>query len=91
MSSIEALAMGVPVVTNVPPQMTSRIGAHPFVQADASSVETILESLITNVSRCRELSREGQRWVRERHDVRTVGDQLYSYYRRMGWIENSHT
>ncbi len=91
MSSVEALAMGLPVVTNIPPQMVSRIGTHPFVHADEHTVEAVLESLITNESRCRELSRAGQRWVRERHDVERVGDQLYSYYRRMGWIANSPT
>jgi len=88
MSSVEALAMGLPVVTNIPLPMTERIGEHPFVQADVDSVESVLEHLLSHESACRDLSSRGRAWVRERHDVKTVGDQLYSYYRRLGWINN---
>ena len=89
MSSVEALAMGLPVVTNIPPQMEKQLGAHPFVFADSQSVANALERLITNEVACRDLSSRGQQWVRTRHDVKVVGDQLYSYYRRQGWLNEN--
>ncbi len=91
MSSVEALAMGLPVVTNIPPQMAARLGEHPFVQADAATLENTLERLITGESLCRDLSARGYQWVRNRHDIGVVGDQLYSYFRRAGWISDNHS
>ena len=86
MSSVEALAMGLPVVTNIPPQMMAQLGEHPFIQADSQTIADVLERLITDQHLCRALSLVGQKWVRARHDVKVVGDQLYAYYRRQGWI-----
>jgi glycosyltransferase involved in cell wall biosynthesis len=86
MSSVEALAMGLPVVTNIPDKMEKRIGQHPFIQADSNSIYTTLEQLIQQESLCREYSDKGQQWVRERHDVKSVVDRLYDYYREVGWI-----
>jgi glycosyltransferase involved in cell wall biosynthesis len=85
MSSIEALAMGLPVVTNIPAKMNDQLGDQPFVQADMHTITDVLERLITNEYLCRAFSKAGQHWVRARHDVRTVGDQLYAYYQRLGW------
>ena len=88
MSSVEALAMGLPVVTNIPSQMSEQLGDHPFVQADPLTIMDVLERLITNQYLCRACSQAGQKWVRARHDVKVVGGQLYGYYRRMGWMTN---
>jgi hypothetical protein len=89
MSSVEALAIGMPVVTNIPAPMAARLGEHPFVQAVPENVTEVLESLIESESRCRDLAAEGRAWVRQRHDVQAVGEQLYSYYRGAGWIRAS--
>jgi hypothetical protein len=87
MSSVEACAMGLPVVTNIPEKMAAPLGPHPFVQADPDSIRDVLERLITDEVRCRRLGAEGRAWVRERHDVRSVGEQLYRYYREAGWLK----
>jgi glycosyltransferase involved in cell wall biosynthesis len=89
MSSVEALAIGMPVVTNIPAPMAARLGEHPFVQAAPENVTDVLESLIESEGRCRDLAAEGRAWVRQRHDVRAVGEQLYAYYREAGWIPAS--
>ncbi|RPH96300.1 hypothetical protein EHM69_01760 [candidate division KSB1 bacterium] len=86
MSSVEALAMGMPVVTNIPKKMLERIGPHPFVQADTADVADVLISLIRDENHCRVLAAAGQKWVRERHDVNAVMDCLYRYYREVGWL-----
>jgi hypothetical protein len=86
MSSVEALSAGVPVVTNIPAAMQSRLGEHPFVHADTETIVRVLEQLISDEARCRDLSQRGREWVVARHDVRSVVDRLYSYYERCGWI-----
>jgi glycosyltransferase involved in cell wall biosynthesis len=86
MSSVEAMAMGLPVVTNIPPKMSEQLGDHPFVQADTHTIGDVLERLITNQYLCRACSQAGQKWVRSRHDIRVVGDRLYAYYESMGWM-----
>lgn len=86
MSSVEALSMGMPVVTNIPQPMAGRLGSHPFVHATADTVREVLEDLITHDMKCRALAAAGRQWVQQRHDVRSVGDQLYRYYEEAGWL-----
>ncbi len=86
MSSVEALAMGLPVITNIPEIMQRRLGAHPFVQATTETITPILEELIQNEARCAVLVQQGREWVQQRHDIQTVADQLYGYYREVGWM-----
>jgi glycosyltransferase involved in cell wall biosynthesis len=86
MSSVEALAIGMPVVTNIPAPMASRLGEHPFVQAAPENLTDVLQRLIDDEAHCRDLAVRGRVWVEQRHDVQAVGDQLYAYYRELGWI-----
>lgn len=86
MSSVEALAMGIPVVTNIPAAMAHRLGNHPFVIASTESITDTLRRLLADETECRRLSRIGREWVRQFHDVRRVGDALYGYYRQCGWL-----
>jgi glycosyltransferase involved in cell wall biosynthesis len=89
MSSVEALAMGLPVLTNIPPQMESRIALHPFIQADQSTIHDNLRELLSNPERALQAVRDGQQWVREHHDVRHVVDHLYSLYEHHGWLKQN--
>ena len=86
MSSVEAFSMGMPVVTNIPEQMSARLGQNPFVQATPESIQDVLEDLLTDEDRCKSLAAAGHEWVRATHDVRSVGDQLYHYYEGAGWL-----
>jgi hypothetical protein len=88
MSSVEALAMGLPVVTNIPPQMEPHLGNHPFIIADTLSVCDILYRLCKNENECQERSIRGREWVREKHDIFAVGNQLYNYFGKVGWINS---
>jgi glycosyltransferase involved in cell wall biosynthesis len=89
MSSVEALAMGLPVLTNIPPQMESRISPHPFIQADPETLYDVLKQTLKKTSTLNEMIKSGQRWVRETHHVRNVVDHLYSIYQRQGWLTKS--
>jgi len=86
MSAVEALAMGIPVVTNIPEKMAARLVEPPFVQATPDSLTEVLSSLIRNKDHREELGRRGRQWVAEWHDITRVADVLYGYYRREGWI-----
>lgn len=86
MSSVEALAMGMPVVTNVPPQLQDRLVDSPFVQADPGTLVSVLASLVRDGDLRRELGARGRQWAAKWHDIKQVGDSLYGYYRREGWI-----
>ncbi len=86
MSSVEALAMGLPVVTNIPAQMSQRLHDSPFVQADPSTLSNVLTSLIQDSNRLKQLSEKGRLWVSKWHDIKNVGDALYGYYQREGWL-----
>ena len=86
MSSVEALTMGLPVVTNIPAQMSQRLHDSPFVQADPSTLLNVLTSLIQDAKRLAELSEKGRLWVSKWHDINNVGDALYGFYQREGWL-----
>ncbi len=85
MSSVEALSFGLAVITNIPQKMAVSIGEHPFIQADSANIGSILEHSLSDENLCRRHSVAGQDWVRERHDVKAVGDRLYSLYEKRGW------
>jgi len=84
MSGVEALAMGIPVITNIPEEMLPLIGEHPFVLATPESITSVLRELIEDRARCGHLSRFGREWVEERHDLRRVMDSQYGHYRNLG-------
>lgn len=86
MSSVEALAVGMPVVTNIPPKLAEKLVDAPFVQADPATLSGVLASLIRETDRRKELAQKGRQWVAKWHDITKVGDALYAYYRREGWI-----
>lgn len=89
MSSVEALAMGLPVITNIPSQMEARISPHPFIQASPGNLYEILKKTLLGASHLHEIIQRGQAWVREHHDVVKVVDHLYSLYEREGWLTKS--
>jgi len=86
MSSVEALAMGLPVITNIPQQMESRISPHPFIQTDPDSLHSVMKQTLQDTSSLNEIIKKGQNWVREHHHVEKIVDHLYSLYERQGWL-----
>ncbi|MBK6766996.1 MAG: glycosyltransferase family 1 protein [bacterium] len=86
MSGVEALAMRIPVITNVPPQMDKYLGEHPFVHADESTLRFVLQDLISDTTTWQGRADSGREWVLERHDIRKVADVLYGHYRQLGWL-----
>lgn len=86
MSGVEALAMGIPVITNIPEAMRGLLGEHPFILSDEKSLTEVLRTCLDNPSHMSQLSQSGREWVMKRHTITSVGDQLYDHYRRLGWL-----
>jgi glycosyltransferase involved in cell wall biosynthesis len=86
MSSLETLAMGIPTLTNIHPDMEDKIKGHPFIHATPDTVEQELRKLIEDPEYRRQKGREGRAWVEKVHDIEVVTEQLYQYYRSQGWI-----
>lgn len=87
MSGVEALAMGIPVITNIPAQMRPLIGEHPFIQADPDSIAKVLEECVLNPKFLQDVSNSGRKWVFDRHSVERVTDELYRLYDKYGWLK----
>jgi glycosyltransferase involved in cell wall biosynthesis len=86
MSSLETLAMGIPTLTNIPPEMADRIPNHPFIHVTPETLESELKKLIEDGEYRRRKGKEGRAWVERVHDIEVVTDRLYGDYRREGWI-----
>ena len=86
MRSLETLAMGIPTITNIHPEMEEKVRDHPFIHATPDTVERELRQLIEDVEYRRRKGSEGRAWVEKMHDVDVVTDELYGYYRREGWL-----
>jgi glycosyltransferase involved in cell wall biosynthesis len=86
MSSLETLAMGIPTLTNIPPEMADKIPGHPFIHATPETLERELVKLIEDIDYRRQKGKDGRAWVEKVHDIEVVTDSLYGYYRREGWL-----
>jgi glycosyltransferase involved in cell wall biosynthesis len=86
MSSVEALSLGLPVLTRMRPEMVTFLPDHPFVHVTAESLEPELERLITDAELRETLGAQGRNWVVEKHDVSSVVDALLEYFDELGWV-----
>lgn len=86
MNSLESLSMGIPTCTNMVPQYEKFLPDHPFINVNAQNLKEKLIQLIHEPRLRIKMGREGRDWVRRKHDIRVVIEQLYSHYQRRGWI-----
>ncbi len=86
MSSVEYLALGLPVCTSMKPEMQAFLPDHPFVAVTTETLETKLEHLITDENHRRDVGVHGREWVVRNHDITRVADQLFRYFEETGWV-----
>ncbi|MDK9701399.1 MAG: glycosyltransferase, partial [bacterium] len=79
MSSLEFLAMGVPVITYMRPEYETFLPDHPFVNANEQTIVQAIERLIVEESYRRERAIAGRAFVEKYHEVTVVLRQLYDY------------
>ena len=81
-SGLEAMAMGIPVVCQILPDLEKFLGRHPLVNADAESLESVLEKLITSPDMRTEYGNRGYEWVRMVHNPLKAIEPLLDTYKR---------
>ncbi len=86
MSGIESLAMGLPTLTRMSPEMQEFVPDHPFIDVSADTLEHELTHLVEDESYRATKGREGLEWVERTHDIRAVTDKLLYYWKREGWM-----
>tara|TARA_B100001113_G_C21123044_1_gene628312 strand:- start:4756 stop:5844 length:1089 start_codon:yes stop_codon:yes gene_type:complete len=84
MNSIESLSMGICTLTEMNDIYNEFISDHPFLHIEEKNLEKTLRDLIENREKITELGNRGKEWVEKNHNVKTVADTLYSYYRDIG-------
>lgn len=87
MNSVEALSMGVVCFTKMNEEYINFIPDHPFVNVSADNLKAELINLITEREKLKEKMIESRKWVVKYHDVSSVVDKLYDYYKEIG-IQN---
>ncbi len=79
--SIEAMALGKPVVTYVSPESIEKLPADlPIVNADFDTMAGKIEELLENPELRAEIGRKGRQYVERYHDNTVVAKQLYKIY-----------
>ncbi|MFC1683173.1 glycosyltransferase [Candidatus Zixiibacteriota bacterium] len=85
MNSLESLSLGIPTCTNMLPQYEEFLPDHPFINVDSENLRERLIALIQDPELREQKARQGREWVERRHDIHRVMEDLYGYYRRLGW------
>jgi glycosyltransferase involved in cell wall biosynthesis len=85
-SSVEALAMGIPTLTDIAPDMVEFLPGHPFVLATPQTLAEKIVPLVVSPEARREKGREARAWVMRTHHSDTVAERIYALYAMKGWI-----
>jgi len=86
MNSVEALSMGVVCCTKMNEEYEKFIPDHPFINVTADTLKSELSDLIADRVKLKEKMIISKKWVFDNHDVSNVMDNLYEYYRNLGWL-----
>lgn len=87
MNSVESLALGICTATQMNDEYCKFIPDHPFYNINSDNIDRKLRELLASPQRIRDYGNRGFAWVEKYHDFRSVGEQLYTYYRKMGFEE----
>ncbi|MEZ5066671.1 MAG: glycosyltransferase [bacterium] len=87
MNSLEALAMGIPCLTSMVPDLATFLGDHPFVLANPEALADQLVELAREPARLAERSRAGRAWVERTHGADAIVEKIYATYRERGWMD----
>ncbi len=71
-STLEWLAMGIPVATSIAPRMAREVQNHPLVDINEDTIEKKLERLITDCDYRNNLAAQSRKWLEETHEASTV-------------------
>jgi len=86
MSSVEALAMGIPTITDFASDLAEFLPDHPFILAEPHNLAERIVPLIEDPELRRSKGAEGRQWVLNNHHADRVAERIYDLYREKGWI-----
>lgn len=86
MSSVESLAQGIATCTYMNPRCTEFFPSHPFINVDYQNLDAELTMLVEDSEYREAAALRGREWVVKHHDIESVMEILYSYYREAGII-----
>ena len=84
MNSIEGLSMGLCCMTELIPEYEQFIPDHPFVNINKNTLKNTLETLIDRPEKIEEYKQKSRKWVVQYHDLNSVTNTLYDYYKMLG-------
>ena len=84
MNSVEALSMGAVCFTKMNEEYLNFIPDHPFVNVSPENLKSELIGLIDDREKLKEKMIESRAWVVKQHDIASVVNKLYEYYRKIG-------
>lgn len=84
MNSLESLAMGVCTATEMNKYYCEFLPDHPFINVNRTNLYERMLSLTFDRALRNKKGLEGIEWVKKHHDIASVGEQLYTYYARIG-------
>ena len=87
MSSIEALSMGLVCLTELVDEYQAFIPDHPFIAITKESLKKTLLELTQNKDFLINKKLESKNWVKKHHDIASVSESLYTYYKERSWIK----
>ncbi len=89
MNSLESLAMGIPCLTSMTPDLVDFLGEHPFLLTRPETLVEQLVALAQDPSVLREHARRGREWLERVHGVDHVVAKIYARYRELGWLDEA--
>ena len=84
MNSVESLSMGICTLTQINDTYQKFIPDNPFVNVNKQTLKAKIIDLINNREKVKKYASLSKEWVFMNHDIKNVGDKLYSYYKNIG-------
>ncbi|MGC8960632.1 MAG: glycosyltransferase [Chloroflexia bacterium] len=82
--SLEAMALGKPVLCYIRPSLVSLLPSEcPIVNANLDNLAEVLAGLLGDGARRQELGRQGRAYVEQHHDARQVARRLVGIYQEL--------
>lgn len=88
MNSLEALALGIPCMTSMTPDLAEFLNPHPFILTRPETIEDQLVALANDMETLADRARRGREWLEKTHGADHIVERIYDIYRERGWMDN---
>ncbi|GJM44336.1 MAG: hypothetical protein DHS20C21_11780 [Gemmatimonadota bacterium] len=88
MNSLEGLALGIPSMTSMTPELARFLDPHPFILTRPETIEDQLVELARHPASLVERARAGREWVERVHGADHIVEGIYEIYRQRGWMDD---